>query len=177
MSTDPLPLVPPSEAPMRQSMAVDPDRPAPLRKVARPEPDARSRPAPFQSATDLHNFLEKRSRQLGTAICLLEQQRQHLRAVEQQRDVLQKEFAAISEAVMDAARAVKTATGEVELPGDIDRLVERNRRTLEQLENVAVSLIANFQCWHSLWEQYTQTCAHAKGLKAEMAATEPLVDA
>jgi hypothetical protein len=72
---------------------------------------------------------------------------------------------------------VKSATADSKPSSELDQLLENNRKALDQLESVAVSLISNFQIWRSTWEQYLETCARAKDLKAEMAATEPLIDA
>jgi hypothetical protein len=103
MSTFQLPHVPPDEAPIKRSLPAEVERYAPPRRSARTEPSTesaqQSKASSFSTATDLHRFLEKRSRQLGTAISILEQQRQHLRSVEKQRDVIHKELAAAVDTV------------------------------------------------------------------------------
>jgi hypothetical protein len=79
--------------------------------------------------------------------------------------------------VVETARTVKGATDrEGRTPVDLEAIFEKNRRALDQLENVSVSLSTNFLCWRSAWEQYVSTCEKAKGLRAEMAASEPLTD-
>ena len=156
------------------------DRNAPVvpRRPARPEyPEKREVPKNFESVAELHSFLEHRSRQWSMTIRLMEQQRQYLRSVEVQREDNYKKLAEIMDMVVETARTVKSATDrEGRTPVDLEAIFEKNRRALDQLENVSVALSTNFLCWRSAWEQYVSTCEKAKGLRAEMAASEPLTD-
>jgi hypothetical protein len=140
-------------------------------------PEKREVPKNFESVAELHSFLEHRSRQWSMTIRLMEQQRQYLRSVEVQREDNYKKLAEIMDMVVDTARTVKNATDrEGRTPVDLEAIFEKNRRALDQLENVSVSLSTNFLCWRSAWEQYVTTCEKAKGLRAEMAASDPLTD-
>lgn len=132
----------------------------------------------FESVAELHSFLEHRSRQWSMTIRLLEQQRQYLRSIEVQRDDSYRRLAEIMHMVEETFRNLKTATDKDEkTPADLESLLEKNRKALEQLENVAAGLSTNFVCWRSAWSMYSETCQKAKGLRAEMAASEPLTDA
>jgi hypothetical protein len=131
----------------------------------------------LSSATDLHRLLEKRSRQLGAAIGVLEQQRQHLRSVEKQREINSKEFAGSVDNFKETARQLKEATAHGGQPSDVERHSESNRKALEQLESSVVAMVTNFHYWRATWDQYQQTCTRTKELKLEMAASEPLIDA
>ena len=132
----------------------------------------------FESVAELHSFLEHRSRQWSMTIRLLEQQRQYLRSIEVQRDDSYRRLAEIMHMVDETFRNLKGATDKEEkAPADLESLLEKNRKALEQLENIAAALSTNFVCWRSAWGMYAETCQKAKGLRAEMAASEPLTDA
>ena len=150
--------------------------PAP-RRPGTPE-TADKRNLSFESVAELHSFLEHRSRQWSMTIRLLEQQRQYLRSIEVQRDDSYRRLAEIMHMVDETFRNLKSATDKEEkAPADLDNLLEKNRKALEQLENIAAALSTNFVCWRSAWGMYAETCQKAKGLRAEMAASEPLTDA
>src|SRR5688572_21334458 len=122
MSTDPLPSVPSPEVAVQRS-APDSERPVPLRRIG-PEPAKSAQPGKpgnFESPTDLHNFLERRSRQLGTEFRVLEQQRQYVRSMEKQREIIYKELAAAMESVSESYRTVKAATQEADPPADVQQ--------------------------------------------------------
>lgn len=161
--------VPLAQAPLTQ--------PLPLSAGLYPIPSVANAFPNFESATDVHNLLEKKSRQLGAEIRMLEQRRQTLRSIEKDRDALYRELATAVETLTDSARILGDALGEIDQPVDVQHLFENNLAAHDALENVSASLTTNFHCWRAACEQYTQTCERAKILKAEMSAAEPLVDA
>jgi hypothetical protein len=191
MSTIPITLSGSSELRVKQS-ASDQDRqerqnppPMPPRRPARldftekrePMAEKRDAPANFESVAELHSFLEHRSRQWSMTIRLLEQQRQYLRGIEVQREDGYKKLAEIMEMVVETARNLKSATEkDGRSVAEVEIICEKNRKALDQLENIAVSLSTNFVCWRSAWEQYAQTVDKAKTLRAEMVASESLAD-
>ncbi len=130
-----------------------------------------------EAATDLHSKFEKGARRLGTEIRMLEQQRQHLRSIEQQRGIIYRELTAAMEVLLHSDNTLNTALSQLEPSAELTQFFDRNRDAIDALENVSASLVTNFECWCLAWEQYAQTCGRAKELKAEMAAAEPLVDA
>jgi hypothetical protein len=164
-----LPVVPELEASQLQPSAPSPGLfRIPLLNVA---------PTAFENAADLHSLLEKKSRELGGEIRLLEHQRQHLRSLEKQREYFYVELSKAVTSLTDSSNALNGALGDAERTIAAAPLFEENRKALDVLENVSVALITNFQCWRSAWEQYVPTCKRVRDLKAEMSAVEPLVDA
>jgi hypothetical protein len=162
-----------------QNPQVMPRRPARLdfTEKREPVPEKREPAANFESVAELHSFLEHRSRQWSMTIRLLEQQRQYLRGVEVQREDGYKKLAEIMETVVDTARSLKSATEkDGRSAAEVEIICEKNRKALDQLENIAVSLSTNFVCWRSAWEQYVQTVDKAKTLRAEMVASESLAE-
>ncbi|NIK49406.1 uncharacterized protein YdbL (DUF1318 family) [Variibacter gotjawalensis] len=131
----------------------------------------------FESATDVHNLLEKKSRLLGAEIRMLEQRRQALRAMEKARDAVYGELAASVAMLTSSANALTASLNDAEMPDQVGAAFDGNLESLDRLENVTAALITNFHCWRAAWEQYALTCNRAKILKAEMSAAEPLVDA
>lgn len=131
----------------------------------------------FRSVTELHKFLEQRSRQWSMSLHLLEEQRQHLRAMEAQRESHYQKLAESMDLVLETARNVNAAADKQHRnSGILKSVFENNRKALDQLEDVAAALSTNFFCWRSAWEQYVRTCEHAEGLRAEMTVSEPLTD-
>lgn len=133
--------------------------------------------AELATATDLHNFLEKNARQLGTEIRMLEQQRQHLRAIEKQRSFIYEELSSAIDALRKSSKVLDDALAVSGSAAGVEVQFDGNRHALERLETVTVSLVTNFQIWRTAWEQYATTCGRTRDLKAEMAAAEPLTDA
>lgn len=190
MSTIPITMAGPSELRVKQSAPEQerqsnpppqpPRRPARLDFTEKREPileQRREPPANFESVAELHSFLEHRSRQWSMTIRLLEQQRQYLRGVEVQREDGYKKLAEIMEAVVETARSLKSATEkDGRSAAEVEIICEKNRKALDQLENIAVLLSTNFVCWRSAWEQYVQTVDKAKTLRAEMVASESLAE-
>jgi hypothetical protein len=121
------------------------------------------------SVAQLHTFLEQRSRQWSSALRVMELQRQYVQAIEAERDAAYHKLAQVMEKLNESAHATKESlTRSGVNPVDLATTFERNRKVLEDLENVSVSLSTNFMCWRSAWEQYAQTAQTARKLGAEM---------
>ena len=147
--------------------------PVPLSNAAKSD-----RQPSFSTVTELHKFLEHRSRQLSMTIRLMEQQRKYLRSIELQRDDDYKKLTQIVATVAETASRLKTATeDETKTPRELEGVLEKNRIALDELENISAALRTDFLCWRSAWEQYLQTCVKEKELRSEMSASEPLTDA
>ena len=121
------------------------------------------------AVAQLHSFLEHRSRQWSTTLRVMELQRQYVHAIEVERDAAYHKLAQVMEKLDESAQATKDSLSRGGVsPVDLATTFERNRKVLEDLENVSVSLSTNFMCWRSAWEQYAQTAQTAKKLGAEM---------
>ena len=110
MCSIPVTLAGVSEMRAKQAEA---ERSSSMRRPAKPDFLEQKRdmaPSNFESVAELHSFLERRSRQWGMSIRLLEQQRQYLRSMEIQREDTYKRLAEVLETVVDTARIVKAAT-------------------------------------------------------------------
>jgi chromosome segregation ATPase len=140
---------------------------------------ARAAAAPTRrtdSVADLHSFLEQRSRQWSSVLRLLEQQRVQIQTVEAERDVEYQKLSAAVEQAEQALRAVKAATDltkDARPASEIDKIIEHNRATLDQLETAAANLSTKFLAWRSAWSQYAQTYDTSKRMRADMEARIP----
>lgn len=161
--------IPTTQAPQTQ--------PLPLSAGLYPLSNAGNILSNLESATEIHNLLEKKFRQLGAEIRLLEQRRQVLRSIERERELLYSDLAAAIETLNASARVLSDALGDIDHAVDVSHLFDNNLAAHDALENVSASLTTNFHCWRAACEQYVQTCERAKHLKAEMSAAEPVVDA
>jgi hypothetical protein len=167
----------PAERPVERSVERQGERQV-ERPVERPTSSSVAKRAPaISNATDLHKFLEKRARQLGASISVLDQQRQHLRSVEAQRDTNSQEFASAVDKLNETARLLKDGIAGSARSDELDRLADNHQDALEQLEHIVFSANTTFQYWQATWDQYQKTCKRTEELKAEMAASEPLTDA
>ncbi len=121
------------------------------------------------SVAQLHSFLEHRSRQWSTALRVMELQRQYVQSIEAERDAAYHKLAQVIERLDESAQATKASLGKTGVnPVDLATTFERNRKVLEDLENVSVALSTNFLCWRSAWEQYAHTAQTARKLGSEM---------
>jgi chromosome segregation ATPase len=128
------------------------------------------------SVADLHSFLEQRSRQWSSVLRLLEQQRVQIQTVETERDGEYQKLAAAVEAAEQAMRAVRAATDlskDARPAAEIEKIIEHNRVTLDQLETVAANLNTRFLAWRSAWAQYAQTYDTSKRMRADMESRIP----
>jgi hypothetical protein len=159
-------------------------RPAELERAPTLAPNGNGADAPraaeprrrADSVADLHSFLEQRSRQWSSVLRLLEQQRVQIQTVEAERDAEYQKLGAAVEAVEQALRAVRAATDltkDARPAGEIDKVIEHNRATLDQLETVAANLNTKFLAWRSAWAQYAQTYDTSKRMRADMEARIP----
>jgi hypothetical protein len=119
---------------------------------------------------DINSYLEHRSRELSTLIRLLEQQRLHVRALEEERDQAHDKFKETVAAVNAAAYSLKDSLEKNGKPRDqaVISGFERNQKVLTELEIMAVGLRANYMNWRFAWEQYETTRDKAKALRAEI---------
>lgn len=123
------------------------------------------------STAELHSFLERRSRQWSTNVRLLEQHRQLVLSVEAERESEYARLRAIVESAEQSLRAVRAATDpqtENRVFGELEKVLENNRLTLEQLETIAASLNTNFLAWRAAWFQYAQTYEATKKIRMEI---------
>lgn len=145
--------------------SIVPSQPEPVRRYE----DAR-RP---DGASDIHSFLEHRSRQWSAMLRLQEQQRIQVSALEAERDTEYKRLDVAVEAVQKAIRGLRTAV-ELNKEGrnvaEVERAMELNRAALDQLETVAANLNTNFLAWRSAWQQYTQSLEASRRIRADMDA-------
>ena len=125
----------------------------------------------LDSAQKVNHLLEQRSRLLSMTIRLMEQQRQYFRAIEAEREAAYAKLEATIELVQETSRTAYAATESDAKPGDagIDAMFEKNRKALDELDNVSIILRTNYLCWRSAWEQFAGTRERGKTIRAEMA--------
>lgn len=142
-----------------------------LEKSMKADSGSQSSSDRFGSVQRVNSFLEQRSRLLSTTIRLMEQQRQHLRTIEDDRDATYLELAAVVERVQETGRAAAAATAGDIKPGDstMESLFEENGKALDDLENVSIALRANYLAWRSAWEHFASTRENGRVIRAEMA--------
>ena len=119
----------------------------------------------------VNTYLEQRSRLLSTIIRLMEQQRQHFRSMEAEREAAYAKLTAAMAMVQETGRSAASAVGGDAKPGDasVEMMFEKNRKALDELENVSIALRANYLSWRAAWEQYAATREKGKTIRTEMA--------
>jgi hypothetical protein len=135
---------------------------------AQSEPSRRS-----EGVSDMHTFLEHRSRQWSAMLRLQEQQRVQVAALETERDAEYKRLEAAVDAVQKALRALRAATDsskESRNAGEAEKAIEVNRSALDQLETVAANLNTNFLAWRAAWQQHAQSLDASRRIRADMEA-------
>jgi chromosome segregation ATPase len=126
-----------------------------------------------QGVSEMHTFLEHRSRQWSAMLRLQEQQRLQLQALEAERDAEYKRLEAAVDAVQKALRGVRATTDmtrDTRNAGEAEKAIELNRTALDQLETVAANLNTNFLAWRAAWQQHAQSLDASKRIRADMEA-------
>jgi hypothetical protein len=108
--------------------------------------------------------LDRRSRDWQAMVRVLEQQRLTLETAEGERDRLYEALNRIVPLVQESGGALKAlldVTKAGDISGDLTGEFTRNLRALDELENVAQSLTANFLATRSAWETYCRSVLQA----------------
>lgn len=115
--------------------------------------------------------LDRRSRDWGMMVRLLEQQRLHLETSEKERDRLYADLESILPGVRASGKSLEKAVGTTksgDVSGNLSALFVDNLRALDQLENVAKALTANLLWTRSSWEQYARSVIGAEKMRSEI---------
>lgn len=126
-----------------------------------------------EGASEMHSFLEHRSRQWSAMLRLQEQQRLQVTALESERDAEYKRLEAAVESVQKALRGLRAATEankDNRNASELDQAIEVNRNALDELETVAANLNTNFLAWRSAYQQYAQSLDASRRIRADMEA-------
>lgn len=114
--------------------------------------------------------LERRSREWVHMVRLLEQHRLHLDSAEGERDRLTAKLDALMPEVQDSGRSLKGMLDSAksgDISGDLAAEFDRSMRALDELEQTATALSANFLWCRSAWEQYARSVIRAQQMRED----------
>jgi hypothetical protein len=112
--------------------------------------------------------LGRHSREATNMLRVLEQQRVQLESAEAERDRLFESLRRILPEVEDTSRGLRSGIETAksgDISGDLAAQFANNLRALDELEQTAVALTANFLWVRSAWEQYARSVLRAQRMR------------
>lgn len=117
---------------------------------------------------ELEGEMGRRGREWTRAVRLLEQHRMQVESAESERDALHESLNGLMPEVQDSGDALssmleKSKSGDV--PGNLTAQFDKSMRALEELEETAAALNANFLWVRSAWEQYARSLIQVQKMR------------